>query len=470
MAQSFNMAQSSVSGNISDNISDNSQGTSPPVLEERRGNLQVQQGRRKPLFIGLAVVLVVGGGLLLWQVLRRQSSPEAQASQAIPVELQRVQSATVRDSSRFVGQLEAQEGIILQAETQGRVTQIFVSSGEQVSAGDPIVQLSPDRSEAEYRSALAEVRATQAARTNALAQLEVAEADRVSAQAELSLQQKELERTQALVTQGVLAQQQLDIVERDIESAQAALEAAIKRVNAAQAQVDQSDADIATSQADAAAIQEDLNDTLVVAPIAGQVGELSMKLGDYVTSDTSLTTIVQNGTLDLEMAVPVERRNDLEIGMPVELLGADGEQALITGSLSFISPQTRADSQLVQAEATFRNPGGQLQDAQRVRARVIWAEQAGILIPTDAISRIGGTTFVFVAVPGEAAEGESAQEGAADGEVPPLVAEQRSVELGDLQDNQYQVISGLEAGEEIVVSGILNLSDGVLITTGGGGE
>jgi RND family efflux transporter MFP subunit len=373
-------------------------------------------------------------------------------AQAMPVELQPVRSTTLEDSSRFVGQLEAQQSLSLQAETQGRITQIYVSSGDHVAVGEPIMQLSASRSEAELRGAVSEVRAAQAASTNALAQLDVAEADRLSAEADLHLQQEEMIRTLALVEQGALPQQDLDIAQRDITSAQAALDASVRRVNAAQALLSQSEADIGSAQAAVAAIEADLNDTLVVAPIAGQIGEIAVKVGDYVTSSTSLTTIVQNDTLDFEMAVPVEQSANLAIGLPVELLKADGEQPLTTGRISFISPQTRADSQLVQAEATFQNPDGSLQDSQRLQARIIWSEQPGILIPTDAVTRIGETTFVFVAVPGEAADGGAA-----------LVAEQRRVQLGDIQDNQYQVMSGLEPGEEIVVSGILNLSDGVPI-------
>ena len=402
----------------------------------------------------LSALGVSNGMLLLWQVSKRQESQAQVVSQAMPVELQQVQSATLEHSSGFVGQLEAQQSLSLQAETQGRITQVYVSSGEQVAAGDPIIQLSASRSEAELRSAVSEVRATQAARANALAQLEVAEADRISAEAELILQEQEMMRVLTLVEAGALPQQDLDVAERDIKSAQAELDASIRRVNAAHALLSQSEADISSAQADAAAIEADLSDTLVVAPIAGQVGEITIKLGDYVTSSTQLTTIVQNDTLDLEIAIPVEQSSNLEIGMPVELLDATGEQPLTTGSISFISPQTRVDSQLVQAEATFQNPGGKLQDAQRMQARIIWSEESGILIPTDAVSRIGQTTFVFVAVSDETVANEG---------VPSLIAEQRSVQLGDIQDNQYQVISGLKPGEAIVVSGILNLSDGVPI-------
>ncbi|MEO0349836.1 MAG: efflux RND transporter periplasmic adaptor subunit [Cyanobacteria bacterium P01_A01_bin.15] len=428
---------------------------SVPSVNTTRSSAENQEINRKPSAWWLLLVAALAtGGLLLWFALRGRSSSEPSEPQAISVELQRLEETTVEDSSEFVGQLEAQQGTVLQAETEGRVTQIFVSSGDRVEVGDPIVQLSPDRSQAEYRGALADVRVAQAGQSSAIAQFEVAQADRISAEAEVSLQLKEIERTRMLVSRGALEQQQLDRVERDIESARANLNAAVKRVEAAQAQINQTEADVERSQADANAIQADLSDTLVAAPIAGQVGELSMKLGDYVTPSVALTSIVQNDTLDLEMAIPIERRGDLRLGMPVELLGVDGQQET-AGSLSFISPKTRESSQLVQAEATFSNSEGQLQDAQRMRSRIIWSTRSGILVPTDAISRVGGATFVFIAVPGEATGSGKT----------PLIAKQRSVTLGAIQDNQYQVEAGLEPGERIVVSGILNVSDGVTITT-----
>lgn len=430
--------------------------------------------RRSGYLWWLVPALLAGGGVLAWQLFGSNSSETEQAApRAVAVELQRLQAATVKESSQFIGQLEAQNAVALQAETQGRVTQVIVASGDRVAARDPIVQLSPDRPEAEYRSAVANVRSAQAARANAIAEIDVAEANRADADAEVALQAEEIERTRFLVTQGALSQQDLDLAERNIRSAQAALEAADKQVGAARARLKQAEADVASAEADAAAVEEDLEDTLVVAPIAGRIGEISVKRGDYVTPDTALTAIVQNDVLDLELAVPVERRNDLEIGMQVELLEPDSDALLTTGRLSFISPQARADSQLVQVEATFPNPDRQLQDAQRVRARIVWEETRGILIPTDAVSRIGGKTFVFVAVPGESAPEAAAADAPADapeenGQAPPLVARQRNVELGTIQDNQYQVLSGLEVGEEIVISGILNLRDGTPIQPEGG--
>jgi multidrug efflux pump subunit AcrA (membrane-fusion protein) len=62
---------------------------------------------------------------------------------------------------------------------------------------------------------------------------------------------------------------------------------------------------------------------------------------------------------------------------------------------------------------------------------------------------VAGQTFVFVA---QQPQGESK-----------LIARQKPVKLGEIKGNNYQVIEGLQAGEKIIVSGILNLSDGAPI-------
>lgn len=132
-------------------------------------------------------------------------------------------------------------------------------------------------------------------------------------------------------------------------------------------------------------------------------------------------------------------------------------------------------------KATVNNPQGRLQDAQQVEARIIWSEATGVLIPTTAISRIGGETYVYVAkVPSGESPQNAPQEANADpcenaadfrlttptpaaSDQPPLIACSIPVELGDIQDNQYVVLNGIQSGEPVVVSGILNLRNGVQI-------
>ncbi|MDR9404845.1 MAG: biotin/lipoyl-binding protein, partial [Halothece sp. Uz-M2-17] len=112
--------------------------------------------------IALGILAILGGAV--WggrQLLFSPSSPPAVAqsrgSQPTPVKLEKLQASTLIQSSKFVGALEAKERVALRAETDGRVTEIFVESGDVVEKGTPILQLSPERSQAEVNRAQADV-------------------------------------------------------------------------------------------------------------------------------------------------------------------------------------------------------------------------------------------------------------------------------------------------------------------------
>lgn len=418
--------------------------TLPPSQERIR--------HRSWLWLLIATLGLASGGLI-WSRWRSREPVAAIAAQATAVETQTLQSATVSTSSEFVGALEAQERVTLRPEVAGRITQILVSAGDRVSAGTPLLQLSPDRPQALVRGAVADIEVARAARNAAQAEILEAEAQRDSAIADRSLQDTEYERTQALVTAGALAQQSLDQVARNRDAAIAAQTAAERRIQAIRANLEEAIATLRRAESNAQVAGEDLSDYQVVAPVDGAVGDLPLKVGDYVDIGAPITTLTDNQTMDLRLSIPVERSGELLTGVPVELRIQAGGEPLITGRISFVSERVDDGAQSILVKASFPNPSGMLRDEQFVRATVIWEQVPGVLVPTTAISRVGGQSFVFVVEPSEKSE-----EGAAE-----YVAAQRPVQLGGIEGNRYQVTDGLSAGETIVTVGILRLSDGVPI-------
>lgn len=436
----------------------------PNDSPEERSADRTKEGEGSPrrwLLLALAL-LVAGVGFALWRVVAGRGEQEMQGPQAVPVKMERLQEESIEESTGFVGTLDSQAGVSLQPEADGRVTQIYVSSGDRVEAGEPVVQLSSERSQSDYNAALSSVTAANAGRTAAEAQLRAALERRAQLEADLELQSNDYDRTAALVERGALAREQLDQVVRDRTVAQAALSSAVQEIQALSASRDQASATLEQANANANAIQQDLLDKTVTAPVAGTVGDIPVKLGDYVTTSSQLATITQNSDLDLNINVDISNSSRLRTGLPVELILAGQDTVVATGNITFVSPTTNTDSQTVLAKARFSNPSQPLQDNQRLTVRVIWDERPGLLIPTTAVSRLGGQTFVFVpGEPDEPAEGEGPAE-EAEGP-PPTVAKLVPVELGDLQDNEYQVVEGLSAGDTVITSGLLNLRDGVPI-------
>jgi RND family efflux transporter MFP subunit len=390
---------------------------------------------------------------------------EKAAIPAVPVKVRELQSGIVEDSSEFVGTLEAKKRVDLKSEIQGRITQVLVQPGEQVKRGKPILVLAPDQTVPQFESAQASVGVAQSNR-NALTEqlrvaeknLEVAQTNLASARASRDLAKTNQDRASFLLSQGAIGQFDHDRAKTDLEIKTNQLSAAQKQIESAQALVRQagavvrqSDASIRQAQAQAAAAAVNVNFKQVLAPISGIVGDLPHKVGDYLSGGQTVTSLVQNDVLDLRLSVPSSRINQLRLGLPVKLLDPATQDPVGSGALSFISPTVDTIAQVVLVKARFPNASGRLRNGQYTEARIIWERKPGVLIPTSAVLQVSGKSFVYVAE-ANAAQGETQQ-----------IARMRPVQLGAIQGQQYNVIDGLKVGEQLVVSGILRLRDGVPI-------
>lgn len=411
-----------------------------------------------------------------------KQQPEAQAPPpAVLVEVKDLDDNSVKLSSEFVGSLEAKRKVALAPRVDGRILSIAVQEGDAVKQGDLIVQLQLGREQGEVEAAQSEVSIQKANVSNTEAELRAAEAEVASAeadveqsradlrsqQAELELARTNMERTKFLVKEGAQSQQILDDRTRDINAAIAqtdalkaalnsskkALSAARERVASARSAIAGQQASLSQAESRVGIANENLDFNRITAPIDGVVGDIQPKVGDYVESGTQITSITQDDTLELNIGVPLEQASKLKLGLPVELLDRQ-QEILAKGNITFISPRTDRTSQAILVKAAIKNDG-RLKDDSFARSRIIWSEEPGILIPTQAVSRIAGKSFVFVAVEKEQDDGSTA-----------LVAEQRLVELGAIQGQSYQVISGVESGDRLITSGILNLADGTPIDLG----
>ena len=417
---------------------------------------------------------------------------KAQQSQAIAVELKTLESATLVDSSEYVGNLEARERVTLAPRTEGRILQIFARQGDRVSRGQPLVELEPTQEQEEVNAATQSVNVEKARLGQVQAELSTAEANRAAAAAEVEsakadvqdansgvkLAQINLDRTQMLVEGGALSQQELDNDRTEFQSATAqlnsrqqtlnaatqSLQAADKQVEQARANVSSQEATIKRAEAELGSVSQNLAFNTITAPIDGVIGSFDKKVGDYVSVGEELTSLINNQNLELNINIPVEQRDRLKPGLTVETINDDGSIG-IEGEITYVAPLVRQNTQTVLTKVIFPN-NGSLKDREYQRVRVIWSEEPGILVPTTAISTLGGQDFVYIAKQEEKQSDGNAKQAEAqesDSNTSSLVAAQQPIKLGSIQAQNYQVISGLKEGDRIAVSNILSLRDGASI-------
>ncbi|MEM8779846.1 MAG: efflux RND transporter periplasmic adaptor subunit [Cyanobacteria bacterium P01_G01_bin.49] len=487
------------------------------LRNDHKAKLFTFKGKPWPLLIGVLVLIGgVGWGASWWLNNPKNAANSGALAQKMPptsVELAQLDTGIIEQTSDVVGTIEARDAVVLRPEIGGRINQILVEEGDRVSKGTVIVNLDKEDWQAELLEAQARLANTQAR----LAELEAgsrdedieeaqasfreaetrlrnakqgsrveeiaqAEAQVNSAQASAELAEKRVERYEELTKEGAISEDEFQEYLTEARSATANLEEAKRRLSQLQksrsSDVDelasavereaqnlrrvqngprqeviaQAKADVSEAIAQVKMAEVNVNKTQVVAPISGVVGDIPVEIGDYVSQGDTLTTLTGNDVLELNLSIPLEKASQLRLGLPVEIINTQGK-AIATGKISFIAPNVTADSQLVLAKATFKTSNKALLNRQFMQARVIWEKRRGILIPATAVSRLGAQTFVFVAKPNEDAKEDE----------PPFTAQQRQVELGNLQGNNYQVIDGLTVGEKIITAGILQLKDGAPI-------
>lgn len=323
----------------------------------------------------------------------------------MPVKIEEARAVTVDETSEYVATLKSRDQAVIKPEVEGQVRQVLVKPGQRVAAGTPLIQIDPAKQQATLRSQ----EDTRAARV-----------------ANFEYARQQYERVSRLKAEGVASQQELDL-------AKAALDAAQAEQRSLEAQVREQEVQ--------------LHYYRVTAPVDGIVGDIPVRVGDRVTADTTLTTVNQAGGLEAYVSVPVERAPRLRVGLPLRIVGPEGD-LLIETKVSFVSPEVDDATQTVLVKARIDDGKGGLRPAQFVRARIVWGTHTGPVIPVLAVARIGGRHFGYVA------EGEAGK----------LVARQRPLKLGEIAGSDYVVLEGIKVGEKVIVSGTQMLADGVPVT------
>ena len=429
-----------------------------PIGNAPQGKSEPPKLQRRWLWLLLGVLLLCGGGATIWYTLspaRQQASFKPDQPPGVAVELSPVETGLVQSSETYRARLESRRSITLQPRVQGQITEILIRSGTRVPSGAAIIQIDPREQQAAFSSAKAAIEGAQSQVENAQATLKSLEADRLSRVADVRLNKQEYERDSQLAKEGAISQRELDQSQNRLDSAQASLNTINAQIQAQIAAVSQAKRALQQAQADAKEQQVQLQYYRITAPFTGTVGDIPVKVGDFVNTSTQLATITQNQPLEVNVSVPIERAPELRKGMPVEILNAQGS-VIGTSKIFFISPSVINNTQSVLVKALFDNSKNQVRADESINARVVWEKRQGVLIPVNSVVRLAGESFVYVAQVNEKQQSPAGK--------PQMVARQRRVTLGGIQGNSYQILDGLKAGEEIIVSGLLNLRDGVPIT------
>ena len=308
------------------------------------------------------------------------------------------------------GDLRPIESVDVKARLEGDLQGVYAREGQRVGQGQLLARFEASEQESDRRSA---------------------EAERAAARSNLATAQWNAEQSDELFRAGA-------IPERDARTARQAVDAARAQLAAAESRV-RSAASSAT-------------DTRVLAPTSGVVEKRLVENGEHVARGASMFTVVRSDVLELAASVPARFANDVRAGQTVRF-AADGRH--FDGRVARVSPTVDPATRSLTVYVQVPNGSGALKGNTFATGRVIGQTVAdALLVPAPAIRDVpdSSASYVFRVAAGQ------------------LV--RTPVTLGIVDDARgvTQVVSGLEAGDQVVVGNVGTLGDRMKVQIVGGGK
>jgi len=310
-------------------------------------------------------------------------------------------------SKDLSGRVKAVRNAEIRAQVSGIVQRRLFEQGAEVKAGDVLFQINPAVFQADVDSAAAALERTRVVQKRA---------------------HHEVQRLAPLMRAGTVSRQVYDD---------------------AVAQRDQAVADVSQAKATLARHKLNLQFARVEAPISGRIDQALVSEGALVspTDTTAMARIQQIDQVYVDVRLPASMLEDIRQQTApdgpepaVEILNSDGKPLGIQGHILFSGIEVDAGTGDVLLRVLAENPQHRLLPGLYVRARVPRAYYpAALTVPQEAVTRAAGDASVWVLD--------------AEGQVQPV-----AIEVGELSGRYYRVVSGLSAGQQVVIEGIERLS------------
>ncbi|MEH6652073.1 MAG: efflux RND transporter periplasmic adaptor subunit [Motiliproteus sp.] len=317
----------------------------------------------------------------------------------LPVEATGVQSRDWQPRIASIGLIEPRRGVTVSASVSGLVTAIHFKSGDQVKKGQLLVEL--DRG--------------------------VEKANLASARSRLPAIQSSYERNQTLYKRNTISKKALDDAQSEffaLKSEIESLKAVIKRRE-------------------------------IRAPFTGVVGLREVHLGVYLEAGDQITRLQSLDAMLVRFIIPQKNLSELAIGMAVDISTDAYPEHRFTGQISALDSAVNRDSGVIHVQAEIPNSDQLLRAGMYASVEILQPLiPNALVIPTRSInfSLYGEQVYLLQETP-------AAEEGVA----PQLSVEQRSVTVAERHGEWSLISKGLQAGDRVITSGQVRLSNGAQV-------
>src|SRR5687768_6266288 len=384
---------------------------------------------------------------------KAESTPDTTAPAAIEVS---TAAAIKRELPRFfeaTGSLAGDQQTDVAPQTAGKVVAVGVEIGSPVKRGQMLVRLDDaelklrvDQAQTQVEQAKAAVR--QAEEKIGLRSGQAFDPNRVAevaaAKVTLDLAEKNLKRAETLIESGDVSRSFYDEQRARRDQLKEQYDVALAQARQNFAGVEVARTNVANAEAQLALARKNLSYANIPAPIDGYVAERTADVGEYVSPQQKVATIVRTNPLRIRIDIPEQAISEVQVGQAVSITTSAWPDQNFSGRVARIAPNVSATSRTLTVEAEIENSGGALKPGQFATVRILQPKaDPAVLVPSRAVLTQAGVSRVFVIKDGH--------------------AEQRLVQTGQTEGDLIEIKNGVAADEQVATSNLEMLSDGTTV-------
>ena len=324
------------------------------------------------------------------------------AHRRMPVRVESVRRQDVKETVELTGTAEPWDEFIVSPEISGRISRILVEEGDWVETGQVVVEL--DR----------ELR---------LLALRSHEASLAKKKVELDFSRRRFERGKSLLSKGAISEENVESLDQIVQIAES---------------------EVVLAEIEVATMQEEIEDTSIAVQASGRVASRHVSLGETVTPTNPLFTIIQENPLKViteiaELLLPQVRK-----GVRIRLQFDAFQNRQFSAPVHFVHPASNPRSGAFPVELRLPNPGLQVKPGMVARITMPAGVHRDVLVvPLDSLLEDTEGYHLFLIKDGKACK--------------------TAVGLERRIGSDTIVTGELSAGDQVVTSGHINLTDGTSV-------
>jgi multidrug resistance efflux pump len=269
-------------------------------------------------------------------------------------------------------------------------------------------------------------------------------AEVAAARVTLDLAEKNLKRAEKLIESGDVSRQFYDQQRAQRDQLKEQYDVALAQARQNYAGVEVARTNVANAEAALNLAKQNLSYAVIPSPMDGFVSERTADLGEYVSPQQKVATIVRTNPLRVRIDVPEQAIPEVRVGQSVSATTSAWPDRNFSGRVARIAPNVSAQSRTLTVEAEIDNSSGALKPGQFTTVRILEERaEPAVLVPARAVVTEAGVSRVFVIKDGH--------------------AEQRLVQTGQTEGDLIEIKQGVAADELVATSNQQQLTDGVAV-------